>query len=162
MIVYVIGVTCAGKSFFLDKYRDDPNVGLVEVGKEFRKRYPPGHFEGKGAMEKTEKEALQIYDEMVEANRDKNVILVDGQPRQVSQVKTVVNRYLRPEIVLWLHASDNMIEKRIALRDPASQELARQRSVNDRVQLYDTLYYLYKTGITIHVTDSNANLWEYV
>lgn len=141
MIVYLVGVTCSGKDFFCDyaEKRSD-HCKAVRVGKILRERYPPGYFNGMGAPEHTEKEALDIFNEQIEANKDKKIILVNGQPRRVSRIGETVGRF--PGIVVLFYAPDEVIRERIKRRfpdDPESAALSLARVNNDKIQLYDVL-----------------------
>jgi ATPase subunit of ABC transporter with duplicated ATPase domains len=89
-VVAIMGPTCAGKSTFLNYAveKDPGHVGLVEVGKMLRAKYPPSYFEGQAAPAKTQKEAWdmcegRIRDHLAEG---KTIVLVDGQPRSHDQV----------------------------------------------------------------------------
>lgn len=96
-VVFLMGATSTGKSTFMDFAESvlGNHVALIQVGKEFRKRYPPEHFKGSAAPDHTEKEAIAIFDEMLYASLARtgvDLILVDGQPRRESQVPVVLAR----------------------------------------------------------------------
>lgn len=149
---FILGTTCSGKDYMIeyaiDKY---PNkFGAVQVGKEFRKRYPPEHFKGSGAPDHTEQEALQIYKEQFDKNLDKEYILVSGQPRRPSQVIPCIEYCYQtgyvPSVV-WLYTPDIVINNRIVERfkdNFEEKKLAQQRTINDKVQFYDTIFELLK------------------
>lgn len=150
-IIYVLGVTCSGKDTMMDRADQMyPNlVGLVNVGKEFRKRYPPEYFKGKGAMQSTEVEAREIFEEQLNAriSEGKKLILVSGQPRLTSQLKFTMDKY--PGTLLWMHVSDETLLKRLEGRfpgDPGAFELSKKRLINDRVQLFDVMFEVLKRG----------------
>jgi len=148
-IIYVMGVTCAGKDYFVERALDQfPNTfGAVQVGKEMRKRYPPEHFLGTGAPQHTEKEAVQIYEEELQKRIEENkkVIFVVGQPRRLSQIETTIRQ--NPGEVLLFHVSPETQVKRMMTRfsnDAKSMLLSCQRIDNDRIQLYDVIFQLMK------------------
>ena len=156
-IVYVMGITCVGKSTFMEKTKDVLNskVGLVEVGKEMRKRYLPERFRGQAAMEDTEDEVFEIYTEQVDQfiRAECNLILVDGQPRFESQVSRIWEHL--PEIkrsCLWLFVSDEVVTARINKRfpkDASSHGLSVKRITNDKIQLFPVLWQLLNRNIKI-------------
>jgi hypothetical protein len=155
---FLFGVTCVGKDYFIERaMQRHPKVfGAVQVGKEFRRRYPPGHFKGSAAPDHTEKEAFDIFKEQ----HDKavadgfEIILISGQPRRVSQVEPVL-RYAFGTVI-FLNASDQLIEERMRKRFENDKEgftLAQQRIVNDKIQLYSTIHQLLLFKIEIHAID---------
>lgn len=156
---YVLGTTCSGKDFLIEtaiqKYPDI--FGAVQVGKEFRKRYPPEYFKGSGAPDHTEKEALEIFVNQHDAAvvAGKKIILVSAQPRRPSQVEPVMRK--APGEILWLFADEEETMRRMARRfkdDQASMELSIQRLNNDRIMLYDTLFQIVSRGIPIQPIDT--------
>lgn len=149
---YIAGVTCVGKDFLIERaVKKYPDIfGAVQVGKEFRRRYPPEHFKGKGAMPSTRNEAYNIFVEQFAQARKKPKILVAGQPREKEQVQRIC--VPNPGKIIWLSASDETIEKRLAVRfanDVSSANLSKQRLTNDRIQLYDVLHEAVSLGIPI-------------
>lgn len=152
-VIYVLGKTCVGKSTLIEKalaYSD--KIGACEVGKEFRRRYPPDHFKGLGAMQDTEKEALEILDMFFEKAKAENKewILVDGQPRLVSSINKILWRHNpEDENVWWCYVPPEVAIKRAHGRfdttTPVGREsakLASDRLVNDAVQLYDVMWHM--------------------
>lgn len=140
--VGLIGITHVGKTTLINEALSTPWLGVIEVGKEFRRRYRAGKFKGKGAMRSTETEAWDIFAEQYAncVRGRRRVVLCDGQPRMAAQVRRMREEY-GPVHVLMLHADDEVLRERTLLRDhsPADQELTRQRLRNDRIQLYDVL-----------------------
>jgi len=158
-IAFIMGCTCVGKSSFLEYCQSHyPNkVGLVEVGKTLRAKYPPEHFKGQAAPEHTKQEAWQICESTVKkhASEGKQLILVDGQPRSTHQVEQCVTRFsdLCMPICksgipvndwfslefIYFDASSEQREERMKIRHPsnehaydsASYALTAQRQVND-------------------------------
>lgn len=157
-IIYLIGVTCSGKDYFIDEcVAKEPTIfGSVNVGREFRARYPAGFFKGLGAMSSTEDEAFEIFEAQLQAAGDKPVVLVSGQPRLPSQVDRIMGKY--PGEVVWMHQPDAVLVSRLESRfakEPDAEDLARARLANDRIQLYDVLFELTKRRIPIHVNVNN-------
>lgn len=151
---YVWGVTCAGKDTLMDRADElyPSHVGLVNVGKEFRKRYPPSHFNGQGALQSTEVEAREIFEEQINVriSEGKRLIFISGQPRMVSQIPFTMDKY--PGTLLWMHVSSETLLKRLEGRfpgDPGAFELSKKRLTNDRIQLYDVLFDVIKKGYPI-------------
>ena len=158
-IIYMMGVTNAGKTTLIDKLvEQDSRIGAVQVGKEFRRRYPPGHFAGQGAPDHTEEEALRIYSELLDLAKDKQIVLVDGQPRRMSQVPLVIEGAHKAgfnnQHALWLWEPDEVLLERILLRFPGDslperqgRELCHQRLVNDKKDLYPVLWHMTRAGV---------------
>ena len=159
-VIFVMGPTGAGKSTVVgnaDVYTqlNDNIIGLsyrsfhaVEVGKEFRKRYPPEYFDGKAAMPHTEDEAFSIFQEqfikaidhhtnMCQINPDyESVILVDGYPRtplQVDRCQDLVTWHTDCYGVVWLDCDEQEREQRLNYRDidESTRELSRKRFESD-------------------------------
>lgn len=155
---YLMGTTCVGKDYFIDNAKDKyPSLfGSVNVGKEFRKRYPPEYFEGRGALMKTEDEAFAIFKEQhdEQVRLKKRFILVSGQPRLPTQVDRIYS--YAPGTIVWLFAPNETLEERLAIRfenDPSGYDLGKQRLVNDRLQLYEVLFELHEREIPIKTID---------
>lgn len=146
-IIYVLGATCSGKSTFVAeaaKFSDE--FGIVQVGKELRRRHPPEYFQGKGAMDFTEKEVEEIFTEGVQAAIDANkiAVFVDGNPRSYDQLY-LLGKFHEREVFWWLHADELQVRDWLRDRFPedvASRELAEQRLTNDCVQLMPLLHEL--------------------
>jgi len=148
LIIFVLGVTNTGKSSVMQdspKYAMDcfKNVGLVQVGKEMRRRYPPTHFNGMGAPDNIELEAIEIFLEQLKQRKQQrcDLILVDGQPRRYSQIDIMLNHAPR-RAFLHLTASHEVLLERAAVRDsedPDKLSLSLARLKNDKIQLYDVL-----------------------
>lgn len=142
LLFSIFGITNVGKSTLIDRCRDIPDLGVIEVGKEMRRRHPPEYFKGLAALPETETEVWQICEEQyaAAANAGKRAILVDGQPRMPSQVVEMYRRF-GPYRVIHLYASHPTLAARAAARDtdPGKVELNRKRLVNDYNQLYHSL-----------------------
>lgn len=157
MIIHVLGITCAGKDTLMEYIASNyEGVGLVQVGKEMRKRHPPEYFKGLGAMQSTEEEVRQIYCEQYGQVKHNRLVLVSSQPRLISQVSFVyeVDGH-RKRAFLFIRASDAEINHRVNERFPnwrtdeshlKSRELSLQRINNDRIQNYDTILEIISQG----------------
>lgn len=160
---YVLGTTCAGKDYMMEQTQQQlPHlVGLVQVGKEMRRRYPPGHFQGQGAPEHTEVEALSIYKEQLaeaEAQGYKHIFIA-GQPRRISQIEQTVLTH--PGKVLWVYADDSTLRERAGKRgDAATVQLSLDRITNDKVALFDVLFHLMEENVEIiPIHTSDVTIW---
>jgi len=162
-IVHVMGPTCAGKSTIIGLMAsvDTSNVGTVEVGKMLREKYGADYFKGQAAPEHTQAEAWSMYLSGVSAHlaAGKKLILVDGQPRELSQVKEA----LRPDLwedhvveFLLIHASHEVRTKRaMEGREGASLDLALKRLDNDYKNCYVVMVELLKDRKRILVLDTS-------
>lgn len=162
----ILGVTNVGKSTLLSSLNKE-EFATVEVGKEMRRRYPAEFFKGKAAMQETEDEAFEIFTEQYAAAGEKPVV-IDGQPRQVSQIDRVLKVLKYPFFIL-LHAPEEELKHRIHKRDKDTEwaSLSERRLDADRIQLYDVLaelmlrryyvkpfsttYYLWKTEVKAYM-----------
>lgn len=155
-LIYVLGSTCSGKSSLVEMAAAEyDNVGIVQVGKELRRRYPPEYFKGLGALASTETEVEQILLDEIEKHfrQDKQIVLVDGNPRSRRQAR-LLGRFptIAQEEFWWLWCPDALTRLRIHERfaeDLESRRLAEARVSNDRQQLYDLLHLLLLSGVSI-------------
>lgn len=152
-LISVMGVTNTGKSTLLTEAAKLEDVGLIEVGKELRRRHPPEYFNGFAAMKHTEDEAWEIFDEQYAAAEAAGcrVCLVDGQPRMVEQVKRIImygkNRKAfggmeRSFSAIILYADRGLLDYRAKHRDADNEralELNMKRLSNDFEQLLPVL-----------------------
>lgn len=142
--VFVIGATNTGKSFLLDSVRRHPDCGVIEVGKEMRRRYPPSHFQGQAAPAHTAEEAWQVYLDGMTENAKKALIWCDGQPRDLIRTERILalNPEKYPRLFIHLWASKAVRENRARGRDGSDPEklaLAMARLDADLPPLYDVL-----------------------
>lgn len=174
LFVYVMGPTCAGKSVLIEAAKRvwGQSLGLVEVGKAFRAKYPPSYFAGQANPSHTRDEAIKMYFEFIErelSKPDLRLILIDGQPRQ-SQVAPIVGSYVdHLKLFLHLDASVDTRRARVSARFPLNADgtaqeaatLAMQRIDNDRLTYYEVIMDLMKSRIHIEVfdTDRPASEW---
>lgn len=162
MYIHILGVTCVGKDTLIEHLAStNQDVGAIQVGKEFRKRYTAGHFKGLGAMASTEDEAFAIYTEQAALIKDKRYKFVSSQPRLITQVARIEESEPGAKrLYVFIRASDEAIQQRIDIRFEnminiiEAKELAKQRVINDRIQNYDVLLELIKRQAEIIILDS--------
>jgi len=152
-LFFVIGATNAGKSTLLEaaKKQYGDTLALVEVGKALRAKYPPSYFKGQQNPKHTAVEAWKLMvdgvDAAAAANSRAQIILVDGQPRDIQQTHDVINQYLfnNPLFragVLHLYAPIEVRQERAQKRDGDNAErlaLSMARIHNDMAPLYDVM-----------------------
>lgn len=159
-LVYVIGCTNVGKSTLLNYAAAQPGVGLVEVGKMMRAKYPPEHFQGQSNPTHTAAEAWQMYLDGVARHTaaGAQLILIDGQPRDRTQtLELLATRGVR-RMFLHLWAPEEVRRGRAELRDagrPDLLELSRRRMLNDPPQVYDVLSRLHASTEIVHTVDTS-------
>jgi hypothetical protein len=146
-LIFVIGATNAGKSTLLDSVRSYPGIGLVEVGKMMRAKYPPEHFAGQASPTHTAAEAWMMFgSRVIECAADGcRVAFVDGQPRDMTQCESIL-ALPNPKLFLHLWAPIHVREERARKRDsdptvPDAEnqklQLALKRVIGDIPKLYD-------------------------
>lgn len=161
VIAHLMGPTCAGKSTLINRLLTvAPDlVGAVEVGKMLRAKYGEAYFKGQAAPQHTQDEAWQMYQDGVKANIDakKRLILVDGQPRDISQARQIVGLWRNPHRseFLLIHADHEVREQRArATRQGDNLELAVARLNNDYRNCYVVMTELLKRNEVIRVFDT--------
>lgn len=157
-LVSIFGMTSVGKTTLLDAMRDVPWVGQIRVGEEMKRRHSAEYFEGQAAMDKTEDEVWEIFDEQYQycKKRGDKVVLCDGQPRMVSQVPKMVKH--RNLSIIWLHCNTAALIKRAETRGEWGQ-LSLDRMNNDRIQLLDVIHSLTTRNIPILSIDTSIVNW---
>lgn len=147
-ILHLLGNTGAGKTTMMDLLyeRNTDAVAHISVGRELRKRYSPDYFNGQAAPEKTEVEALELYDLFIYVNKHKpqvKLIVVDGQPRKASQVSRVLSLHPDcPHHFMLVHADHEVRARRLVGRDgddPEKMRLAMARLDNDYRNQYECM-----------------------
>lgn len=164
LLVYVTGMTNAGKSTFLDAHREDPRHAFVEVGKALRAKYPPSHFAGKCNPAHTAAEAWAIYLAGVaqaEAREEVAFVFIDGQPRDAIQIEAVLADRERAGRRIFLHlwAPERTLRERAQRRDGADAErlaLSMARLTNDVAPNYLTVCRLLSAGERVIIADTTA------
>jgi adenylate kinase family enzyme len=148
----LIGTTNSGKSTVAEKLVT-PDIGLIQVGKQLRKKYPPEFFKGSGSPDHIEEEALSMLVDLLSEHQDKKVILIDGQPRRVEQVDPLLQLF--PDLeVIWLYETNDVLFARGMERAKSGEDLNLnlKRIDNDVLDLYHVLYELKLKNIPIHIT----------
>lgn len=166
ILFFLMGCTCAGKGTFIKRCKEtlsNAPVGYIEVGQEFRRRYPPEHFQGQANPAHLMQEALDIFQEGLERERAgwREVVIVDGQPRQ-GQVEPIL-KMLRPterSYFILLHAPGEVRAARATQRcsvGSPEHTLILQRLHNDYKTYYKTLAEIHQAGAgrRLHVIDTN-------
>ena len=149
LLAFVIGPTNVGKSTFLSTVAKTygNRAGLIEVGKILRAKYPPGYFNGQAAPKHTAGEAWQLMVDGVDKalKEGKEVILVDGQPRDVKQCQDILDNYILAAGLpfqagfIHLFASTESRKTRAEKRDgqdPEKLKLSLARMEGDLPSLY--------------------------
>lgn len=157
-----MGPTCAGKSTLLHATRnqDPESVGLVEVGKMLRAKYPPTYFAGQNNPKHTAAEAWNLCEEGVISHREagKKVVLVDGQPRDIPQVAMCIERfpdevYDKEFVLIDAKLEERERRARASRQGEDLEKLAIPRLTNDMIANYQVMVELLKRGETIRVFD---------
>lgn len=172
----IMGPTCAGKSTLLQQVQERQNesVGVVEVGKVLRDKYPPSYFEGQGAPKKTREEAWDICVSGIVHNwlAGRHQILIDGQPRSLDQVHQMAGilTHLRRRLdadqmphnvditYIYLYCHEEVSMMRASKRDGNSPEklnLALKRIDNDRQRNHDIILEFLKHNTPLVVVDTS-------
>lgn len=174
----VMGMTCAGKSTLFDYFSDKIskgilNFGLIEVGKEMRKRYPPEHFQGQSNPKHTAQEAWQIFLGQYAEHKQsgKKIILCDGQPRDIDQTHAMVTDFPNAHYIM-LDVPHNLRRARAVQRFPIEQkenhDLTMKRLYNDYRGGFEVLLTLARLGRAVHVVggsnpvEHTANTFVYL
>lgn len=168
-ILHLLGNTGAGKTTIMDTLhaRNTDAVAHISVGRELRKRYPPNYFDGQAAPQKTEVEALELYDLFIYANKRKpqvKLIVVDGQPRRASQVSAILSLHQDcPKRFLLIHADHDVREERLHGRDrgdPEKVKLAMARLNNDYRNQYECMIELTRFGRELQIYAGNGSAMD--
>jgi adenylate kinase family enzyme len=162
IVLHLLGNNGVGKTTIQREMvlRHHPRVAAISVGQVLRNRYPPGYFDGQAAPQKTEAEALKIYQEFVwKAFEDcADLIIIDGQPRKASQVQIVDASEPRlQKDYLLLHASHEDRAHRLSARDvdPEAVRLSMARLDNDYRNQYEVMIELAKLGKNLDICDTS-------
>lgn len=165
VILHLMGPTCAGKSTLIRRLLQiaPEKVGAVEVGRMLREKYGESYFRGQAAPEHTQAEAWRMYvtgvQDTIEAG--KQIVLVDGQPRDHRQAVDAVGMWKHPHhsSFLLIHASHEERERRArADRSGDSLDLALARLDNDYRNCYTVVTELLKRDVVVRVFDTSDSL----
>jgi len=159
-LLHLLGCTGAGKTTILDALGTETAVGTVAVGRMFRAKYPPEYFQGQAAPKHTQDEALQMYQEGVQAEiaAGKSLVLIDGQPRDFSQVAAITSMWPTHAVrYLLVHATQEVREARLReSRSGSNLELALNRLEGDYKGLHEVTTELLLAGKKIEVVDTGS------
>lgn len=167
---FFIGPTNAGKSSILEAVRrkGNPIISFIEVGKLLRAKYldpasphyQPDFFKGQAAPKHTEEEAYRLMaDGIVAASAvGKRVVLIDGQPRSLGQLRRILTDYEDyPVRVFDVFCDREERERRAVARDghnPDKLALSLARMDGDVKDVYEIRYLLLRAGIVPKVLDT--------
>jgi len=126
-----------------------------------RAKYPPEYFEGQNNPKKTAGEAWDLCELGVRQHRDegKEIVLVDGQPRDIPQVGLCLESFDPDEFSIRFLLLDATLEERErrARRDRVGKDLetlAIPRLRNDMVAYYAVFVELKKRGVDFDLFDT--------
>lgn len=161
-LIFVMGVTNTGKSTIMETMRgyEYAGVGLVEVGKMMRAKYPPDYFKGQGAPQHTQTEAWKMMTDGIAAHADagRKVVLIDGQPRNWEQMEWAL-AMPNPKTFLHLWAPPQTRLERAHKRDATDLEklkLTLARLQDDVIKLYDIISFLHLRGERVEAIDTTS------
>ncbi len=160
-ILHLLGATCAGKTTLIEKMLalSPGKVGAVQIGKMMRAKYGAAFFKGQAAPASTQHEAMDMYYAGILEGiaEGKSLILVDGQPRDLNQAKTILAAWPqhRSEFLL-VHADHDVRESRAkATRKEGDElDLALARLVNDYRNNYVVMTEILRQHRRIDVVDT--------
>jgi len=158
-LMFVMGPTNCGKGHLIQHACKHYGAWGVQVGNLLRKKYGPAYFNGQQAPEHTRVEALNMMMDNIRLAVEKgySLILVDGQPREPSQVDAIFDNFIGPSrdgevyynvFFLLLHCPDSLREQRAKERDtdPAALELSLKRMTKDIGELQKLFYEIARRG----------------
>lgn len=142
-LLCIMGPTNVGKTYMLNYAKNTyDSCHIISVGKILRKKYHPSVFKGKQAPSNMTEEAKKLMvDGIIEGiNRNKKLILVDGQPREMPQIEAIFDNFINGKYsnqlyvhFVILHCDDEVRMQRLMKRDkdPSLLELSKKRFKND-------------------------------
>jgi adenylate kinase family enzyme len=165
-ILHLIGANGTGKTALLRYLELRPDLfGCIAVGQILRARHGDGFFKGQAAPEHTKAEAMEIYLKFVQDQlwARRPVIVVDGQPRAIDQVR-IIDEYFRGRNDVHLefflmHADHATRERRVWGRDILNKDayaLAMARLDNDYRMVYEQMIELSRLGYEIEICDTEV------
>lgn len=168
-VFFVMGPTCSGKSTLLEELThaiSPDDLGLVEVGKMMRAKYPPEHFQGQCNPKHTQQEAWEMCESAIRGHKadGKTFIVVDGQPRDREQARLCASRFPEEDgynceyILLDASLEERERRARIDRSGDDLEKLAIPRLTNDMIAYYGVLVelaFLGKKVIPIDTTNED-------
>ena len=161
-ILHLMGPTCAGKSTIIDTLLSLSNkVGAVQIGKLMRAKYGEAHFKGQAAPAHTKDEALSLYFSEVKrlVAEGKELILIDGQPRDAEQAQVMTSAWPQYNRQYFLITAEHEVREARARKDREpgpNLDLAIARLTNDYKSNYVVMVELLARNIPIRVVDTSA------
>lgn len=161
-----MGPTCAGKSTIINGLLSlSDKVGAVQIGKLMRKKYGEAHFNGQAAPEHTKVEALQMYFDEIKklAAAGKELILVDGQPRDIEQAQVMTQAWPGFDCEYFLITADHAVREERARKDREpgpNLDLAIARLTNDYKSNYLVMVELIARNIPIRIVDTSSKSFD--
>lgn len=158
-ILHLLGNNGTGKTTLLDTLVErNAYCAGISVGRELRKRHPPEYFQGQAAPAHTESAAMELYRNFVDTTTASGyqLIVVDGQPRNASQVTACLLANGNHEFLL-LHAPHAVRHERLIRRDGADLSklaLATARLDADYRNQYEVMVELARLGIELQIADT--------
>ncbi len=166
-ICHLMGTTCAGKSTIINALAAvAPEIVYpLQIGKALRAKYGEAYFQGQAAPEKTRVEAISMYRQCISDAIDMGheLIVVDGQPRDVSQAIEMASSWRsHRNVFVLVHAEHAIREERARTgRTPGPDlELAVARLSNDYRNNYDVMTQLLVMGKEIKVIDTGTDSFD--
>ncbi len=163
--IAVIGATASGKSTFIDfaKKQYPDYFTSINIGQILRAKYPPEYFEGQGTLDKTEDEVRKLVEDAVKefVSSDKQVLLIDGQPRNQDQIEFLEVLQQRYEIdgtvFVWVSCTDGERERRGSSRSQTQGELElfNSRKIADKISIHNVLFDVLDRENTVITCDTS-------
>ncbi len=147
-IVLLFGKPGVGKGTQAERLAEHPNVSWYATGTLLREAIAQGTPAGKAAQSYVEKGELvpdtAVIDLLIEAMdtvSSPQIILLDGVPRTVQQLKLLLERGIQPHLVLNLTTPDSVIVDRLSgrLYDAPSGRVYHERYMPPKVAMKDDL-----------------------
>lgn len=165
ILVCITGATNSGKSSLVSYLGKRHDVGLIEIGKILRKKYPPSYFKGQQQPKHTEAEVLQLLADLIDKHVNNGVrfIVVDGQPRSLDQLG-VFERAKLPKLYIHLFSPEKVRIDRIKKRDGNNAEalaLSMTRLNGDIPSVYEILLRTLMSGGAVRIYDTSSSAYSF-
>ena len=156
-LIFFLGPTNVGKTTLIDYSIKEFGAAGIFVGRVLRAKHGEDFFQGQAAPDCTKVESLQIMDDEIQEaiKNNKELILIDGQPRSDDQLQHILKKYIVTKTnhnvipgFLLLHCSNEIRRERMLKRDltPEKKKLAEQRFFGDLPQVHKVVYDLILLG----------------